>query len=577
MFRRQDWLSFGLLVTVAGSPFAGGCATRTVYVVQDPQVQQAPQASPTGLSAGPMAAPGATQYNDGGEVVISSPNQFYQPLAGYGSWVSYPGYGQVFVPSQSIVGSNFRPYTNGHWEYTQFGWTWVDHHPFGWATGHYGNWMYDGRLGWAWVPGTQWAPAWVSWRQGGGYVGWAPMPPGSAFGGSYNTYDSSWVFVSTGNFGQSYVGGYLVTGPGYQQGFQSTRVINQTTIINNQTTYMGPGYDDVRREGRVIHRPIEETERDYATTRPPRGTVIERSDTARNGSGAPSRDDNTGRGAQGRGTPADVSDARGAADPSRGAADPSRGAADPSRGAADPSRGAADPSRGAADPSRGAADPSRGAADPNPTTPVPGRGAVTPAPTPPLLTPIMPTVSSQGAVTPAQPGATPTRGGPVLTPVMPTTPGQPTTPNRGAPVLTPVMPVTPVAPVQPAVPGVGSKDRDGTPLTGRPEYPALPVKPRAEPPEAFERARAAQPVSSARPVGQPVQPVQPVQPQPVQPQPRPSKAGQVVPFNDGRSQPVIAPVAAQPEAAAPARSEAKKGKSSSKGSKGKGSKGKTPK
>jgi hypothetical protein len=32
-------------------------------------------------------------------------------------------------------------------------------------------------LGWVWVPGTRWAPAWVSWRSGDGYYGWAPLPP----------------------------------------------------------------------------------------------------------------------------------------------------------------------------------------------------------------------------------------------------------------------------------------------------------------------------------------------------------------------------------------------------------------
>jgi hypothetical protein len=28
-----------------------------------------------------------------------------------------------------------------------------------------------------WVPGYEWGPAWVSWRFGGNYVGWAPLPP----------------------------------------------------------------------------------------------------------------------------------------------------------------------------------------------------------------------------------------------------------------------------------------------------------------------------------------------------------------------------------------------------------------
>ena len=28
-----------------------------------------------------------------------------------------------------------------------------------------------------WVPGDQWAPAWVAWRYSDDYVGWAPLPP----------------------------------------------------------------------------------------------------------------------------------------------------------------------------------------------------------------------------------------------------------------------------------------------------------------------------------------------------------------------------------------------------------------
>ena len=39
--------------------------------------------------------------------------------------------------------------------------------------------------GWVWVPGYTWAPAWVSWRYGDGYAGWAPLPPDSFAGIDY--------------------------------------------------------------------------------------------------------------------------------------------------------------------------------------------------------------------------------------------------------------------------------------------------------------------------------------------------------------------------------------------------------
>ena len=48
---------------------------------------------------------------------------------------------------------------------------------WGWVTFHYGRWAHDQRLGWFWVPGDEWGPAWVDWRRGDDFVGWAPLPP----------------------------------------------------------------------------------------------------------------------------------------------------------------------------------------------------------------------------------------------------------------------------------------------------------------------------------------------------------------------------------------------------------------
>jgi hypothetical protein len=39
------------------------------------------------------------------------------------------------------------------------------------------RWVYDSYEGWLWVPDYEWAPAWVVWRGGGDYYGWAPMSP----------------------------------------------------------------------------------------------------------------------------------------------------------------------------------------------------------------------------------------------------------------------------------------------------------------------------------------------------------------------------------------------------------------
>ncbi len=99
-------------------------------------------------------------------------------LAPYGRWVEVKEYGRCWVPNRRPSG--WRPYTVGHWANTSEGWCWNsedDEQEWGTITYHYGRWYEDRSNGWIWVPGTTWAPAWVSWREGGGYAGWAPLPP----------------------------------------------------------------------------------------------------------------------------------------------------------------------------------------------------------------------------------------------------------------------------------------------------------------------------------------------------------------------------------------------------------------
>jgi len=100
---------------------------------------------------------------------------FYDDLDAYGSWFEMAPYGYVWAPAG--VGRDWRPYTVGRWVYSDYGWTWVSDEDFGWAVFHYGRWVHARRYGWVWVPGTTWGPAWVAWRSGGGYSGWAPLPP----------------------------------------------------------------------------------------------------------------------------------------------------------------------------------------------------------------------------------------------------------------------------------------------------------------------------------------------------------------------------------------------------------------
>jgi hypothetical protein len=104
-----------------------------------------------------------------------SVNFFYDNLNG-GNWYEVADYGYVWQPD-AATNPDWRPYTDGYWAYTDVGWTWVSYEDFGWATYHYGRWIRLEDYGWCWVPGYEWGPAWVSWRTGGDYIGWAPLPP----------------------------------------------------------------------------------------------------------------------------------------------------------------------------------------------------------------------------------------------------------------------------------------------------------------------------------------------------------------------------------------------------------------
>jgi len=100
---------------------------------------------------------------------------FYDALAPYGDWFWLDPYGWVWSPYAKPV--DWRPYTDGEWVWTDYGWTWLADEDWGWGPYHYGRWFDDSRNGWCWVPGQEWGPAWVAWREGDGWIGWAPLPP----------------------------------------------------------------------------------------------------------------------------------------------------------------------------------------------------------------------------------------------------------------------------------------------------------------------------------------------------------------------------------------------------------------
>jgi hypothetical protein len=114
---------------------------------------------------------------------------FFAELGKFGDWFETDSYGFVWQPAELKSNPAWRPYTRGRWVNSDQGWTWLSDEPFGWAVYHYGRWVLLVDHGWVWVPGDDWAPAWVAWRQNDSYLGWAPLPPETLYDDFYD-YDS---------------------------------------------------------------------------------------------------------------------------------------------------------------------------------------------------------------------------------------------------------------------------------------------------------------------------------------------------------------------------------------------------
>lgn len=170
---------------------------------------------------------------------------FYDELMPYGDWISHPVHGYVWVP---YAEPGFQPYaTNGYWVMSTYGNTWVSNYDWGWAPFHYGRWYFDDYVGWAWVPGYEWGPAWVNWRTGGNYYGWAPLAPGVSIHVSVNIPASHWVFVPKRRLISRNIYNYYVPRRNVVNVYNQTTVINNTYVYNNQTYVSGPARREVER------------------------------------------------------------------------------------------------------------------------------------------------------------------------------------------------------------------------------------------------------------------------------------------------------------------------------------------
>jgi hypothetical protein len=200
-------------------------------------------------------------------VVASAPpvtvrvDTFDPYLDPYGVWIVVPGSGRVWQPGTQYVGLDFYPYgTGGHWVYTSAGWAFDNDYPFGWAVFHYGRWFRHVDHGWVWVPGNTWAPAWVSWRTGGTYVGWAPLGPA----GELAFHHRHWCFVDGHDFTVINVRSRSVTEQEFHGAVALTSPIHGAVPVGPAPNWVAAAtrsqivpvpVNDLRSNGRVVPPP----------------------------------------------------------------------------------------------------------------------------------------------------------------------------------------------------------------------------------------------------------------------------------------------------------------------------------
>jgi hypothetical protein len=171
---------------------------------------------------------------------------FYDELAPYGDWVMDPNQGYIWLP---YAEQGFHPYgSNGHWAMTSYGNTWVSYYDWGWAPFHYGRWYFDNYYqSWAWVPGYEWGPAWVNWRTGGGYYGWAPLAPGFSINVAVNLPSFYFVFIPRNRIYHHYAHRYYAPYGNRVRIYNNTTIINNTVVYNNNRYVAGPNRREIER------------------------------------------------------------------------------------------------------------------------------------------------------------------------------------------------------------------------------------------------------------------------------------------------------------------------------------------
>jgi hypothetical protein len=176
-------------------------------------------------------------------------------------------FGMFFVwqPSPDLyvgvaAGEPYVPYVDGRWIYSDYGWYYAAPTPVEEITHHYGRWAFTDGLGWVWLPGRVWAPAWVSWRDDDDFIAWSPLGPEACFV-DYEFYDpvvtyipERYVFVERSHFCDDEPYRWMHRDFDDPDHFRHLEKREGLVVVNNNIVNRGP---DVRSIERVTGKHFE--------------------------------------------------------------------------------------------------------------------------------------------------------------------------------------------------------------------------------------------------------------------------------------------------------------------------------
>jgi hypothetical protein len=255
----KEALHHGHGIDTATAAETATVADETKMTTPDDAITPAPELSPA-VSTSAAVAPSPDDQN------ISF---FYESLYPYGNWFDIDG-DWCWQPNAAVISPDWAPYSSqGHWVDSDWGWCWVSDYSWGWAPFHYGRWFRHRTHGWCWVPDNEWGPAWVSWRRGDDYCGWAPLPLHTRYVNNegfyfrdkrvgddfeFNLTMHDYFFVPTKNFSDPHPWMNMVPQVRAEEAYRSTGFIrNSYGFDHDHFINRGPAVDDI---SRASHRTI---------------------------------------------------------------------------------------------------------------------------------------------------------------------------------------------------------------------------------------------------------------------------------------------------------------------------------